>query len=78
MRHRQAFQTDIFCKFDLENDLLTMTLTYNHFENKFNQPRHPENPTIDTKLLKSDHRLQRYATFALRLAAILDFAEKEG
>ena len=72
MRHRQAFQTDIFCKFDLENDLLTMTLTYNHFENKFNQPRHPENPT------KSDHRLQRYATFALRLAAILDFAEKEG
>ena len=50
MRHRQAFQTDIFCKFDLENDLLTMTLTYNHFENKFNQLRHPENPTIDTKL----------------------------
>ena len=34
-RHRQAFQTDIFCKFDLENDLLTMTLTCNHFENKF-------------------------------------------
>ena len=52
MRHRQAFQTDIFCKFDLENDLLTMTLTYNHFENKFNQPRHPENPTIDTKIVK--------------------------
>ena len=39
MRHRQAFQTDIFCKFDLENDLLTMTLTYNHFENKLNQLR---------------------------------------
>ena len=78
MRHRQAFKTDIFYKFDLENDLLTMTIIYNHFENKFNQLRHPENRTIDTKLLKSDHGLQRYATFALRLAAILDLAEKEG
>ena len=52
MRHRQAFQTDIFCKFNLENNLLTMTLTYNHFENKFNQFRHRENPTIDTKIVK--------------------------
>ena len=33
----EGLQTVIFLKFDLENDLLTMTLTYNHFENKFNQ-----------------------------------------
>ena len=55
-----------------------MTLTYNHFENKFNQLRHPENPTIDTKIVKIGPWTQRYATFTLRLAAILDLAEKEG
>ena len=54
-----------------------MTFMYNHFENKCNQLRHLENPTIDTKSLKSDHGLPRYATFALRLAAILDLVEKE-
>ena len=79
MRHRQAFQTDIFCKFDLENDLLTMTLTYNHFENKFNQLRHPGNPTIHSKIVQNRTMdSKRYATFALRLAAMLDLAEKEG
>ena len=60
MRHRQAFQTDIFCKFDLENDLLIMTFTYNHFENKFNQLRHPENPTIETKIVKNRAMDSRY------------------
>ena len=30
------------------------------------------------QLLKSDYGLQRYVTFALRLAAILNLAEKEG
>ena len=29
-----------------------MTLTYNHFENKSNQLRHLENPTVDTKIIK--------------------------
>ena len=52
MRKRKAFRNDIFFKFDLENDLLTMILTYNHFGNKFNQLRHPENPAIDTKIIK--------------------------
>ena len=36
MRQRNAFQTDILFKFDLENDFLSMTLTYNHFGNKCN------------------------------------------
>ena len=48
----ESLQTVIFLKFDLENDLLTMTLTYNHFENKFNQLGHLKNPTIDTKIVK--------------------------
>ena len=36
MRQRDAFRTDILFKFDLENDLLSMTLSYNQFENKCN------------------------------------------
>ena len=51
MRKREAFLADIFFKLDLENDPLTMTFTYNHFENKFNQLRHLENPTVDTKII---------------------------
>ena len=35
MRQREAFRADIFFKFDLENDLFTMTLMYNHSENIF-------------------------------------------
>ena len=52
MRQRKAFWTDIFFKCDLENDLLTMTLMNNHLENKSNQLGHPENPTLDTKIVK--------------------------
>ena len=52
MRQRNAFRTDILFKFDLENDLLSMTLTYNHFENKCNQLRHFKNPTIDIEIVK--------------------------
>ena len=78
MREPKAFRADIFFKLDLENDLLTMTLPYNHLENKFNQLRHQENPTIDTKSVKIGPWTPIYATFALRLAVILDLAEKEG
>ena len=46
MRQREAFRADIFFKFDLENDLFTMTLMYNHFENQFNQLRHLEYPPL--------------------------------
>ena len=73
IRQQKAFRADIFFEFDLENDLFTMTLMCNQFENKCNQLRH-----LEPKSLKSDHGLPIYATFALRLAAILDLAEKEG
>ena len=76
MRHRQAFQTDIFCKFDLENDLLTMTLTYNHFENKFNQLRHPENPTIDTKIVKIGLWTPKICHFRFTVGGNLGFGRK--
>ena len=52
MRQQNAFRADIFFKFDLENDILTMTFMYNHFENKWNQLRHTENPTIYIKVVK--------------------------
>ena len=78
MRQWEAFWADIFFKFDLDNDRLTMTLTYNNFENKFNQLRHLENPTVDTNIVKIGNGLQRYATFAIRLASILNLPEKEG
>ena len=55
-----------------------MTLTYNHFENKFNQLGHLKTLLYTLKLLKSDHEIPRYVTFTLQLAAILDLAEKEG
>ena len=41
MRQRKAFRADIFYKFDLENDLLTMTLAYNRFGNKCNKIQTP-------------------------------------
>ena len=54
MRQQKAFRADIFFKFDLGNDIFTMTLTYNHFENKFNQLRCKESPTKAMKLLQSE------------------------
>ena len=44
MKHRKAFWADIFITFDFENELLTMTVTYN-------QLKHLENPTIETKII---------------------------
>ena len=52
MRQRKAFRIDILFKSDLQNDLLAMTLMYNHFENKCNQLKYLENPTIDTKIVQ--------------------------
>ena len=74
----QAFHTYIFCKFDLENDLLTMTLTYNHFENKFNQLRHPENPTIDTKIVKIGLWTPKICPFRFTVGGHLGFGRKIG
>ena len=78
MRQRNAFQTDILFKFDLENDFLSMTLMYNHFENKCNQLRHLENPAIDTKIVKIGPWTPEICHFHYTLAAILDLAVKEG
>ena len=74
----QAFHTYIFCKFDLENDLLTMTLTYNHFENKFNQLRHPENPTIDSKIVKIGLWTPKICHFRFTVGGHLGFGRKIG
>ena len=52
MRQQNAFQTDSLFKFDLENDVLCMTLTCNDFENKCNQLRHLRNLALDTKIVK--------------------------
>ena len=77
MRHRQAFQNDIFCKFDLDNDLLTMTLTYNHFKNKFNQLRHPKNPTIDTRTVKIGPWTPKICHFRFTVGGHLGFGRKK-
>ena len=78
MRQWEAFRADIFFKFDLEKDLLTMTLTYNHFENKFNQLRHPENPTVDTKLVKIGPWTPKICHFRITVGGHLEFGRKRG
>ena len=78
LRHQKPFQTDIFFKFDLENDLLTMTLTYNHFENKCNQLRHLENPTIDTKIIKIGPWAGEICHFSFTVGGHLGFGRKRG
>ena len=74
MRQRKAFRTDIFFEFDLKNDLLTMTLKYNHFENKCNQLRHLENPTINTKIVK----IGPWTPVIYHFRYTVDLAEKRG
>ena len=78
MEHPQAFQTDIFCKFDLQNDRLTMTLTCNQFENTFNQLRHPENPTIDIKIVKIGPWIPKICQFRFTVGGHLGFDRKRG
>ena len=78
MRQRKAIRADIFFKFDLENDLLSMTLTYNHFENKFNQLRHLENPTVDTKMVKIGPWTPKICHFHLTVGGHLGFGRKRG
>ena len=78
MRQREAFRADIFFKFDHENDLLTMTLTYNHFENKFNQLRHLENPTVDNKIIKIGPRTPKICHFRFTVGGHLEFGRKRG
>ena len=55
-----------------------MTLTYNHFENKFNQLRHPENPTIDTKIVKIGPWTPKICHFRFTLVVHLGFGRKRG
>ena len=79
MRQQEAFRADIFIKFHLENDLLTMTLTYNHFENKFNQLRHLENPTVGTKIVKNrtmDSKAMPLSLFTV--GGYLGFGQRRG
>ena len=78
MRQWEAFPADIFFKFDLENDLLTMTLAYNHFENKFNQVRHLENPTVDTKIVKIGPWTPKIYHFRFTVGGHLGFGRKRG
>ena len=78
MRQRKAFWTDIFFKFDLKNWLLTMTLTYKHFENKFNQLGHPENPTIDTKIVKIGLWIPKIRHFHFSVGGHIGFGPKRG
>ena len=49
---RKLYDLTFSFKFDLQNDLLAMTFTYNHFENKCNQYICCENPTVDTEIDK--------------------------
>ena len=78
MRQWEAFRADIFFKFDLENDLLTMTLTYNHFENKLNQLRHLENPTVGTKIVKIGPKTPKICHFHFTVGGHLEFGRKIG
>ena len=78
MRQRNAFQTDILFKVDLENDLLSMTLTYNHFENKCNQLRHLKNPAIDTKIVKIGPWTQEICHFHYTVGGHLGFCWNRG
>ena len=67
-----------FFKFDLENDILTMTFMYNHFENKCNQFRHLENPTIDTKIVKFGPWTTEICHFRSTIGGHLGFGWKRG
>ena len=78
MRQWEAFQADNFFKFDLENDLLTMTLTHNHLVKKFNQLRHLENPTVDTKIVKIGPWTPKICHFRFTVAGHLKFGRKRG
>ena len=78
MRQRKALRADIFFKFDLEIDLLTMTLTYNHLENNFHQLRHLENLTIDTKNVKIGPWAQEICHFRFTVGGHLGFGRKRG
>ena len=78
MRQPEAFRADIFIKFDLENDLLTMTLTYNHFENKFNQVRDLENSITDTKIVEIGSWTPKICHFRFTVGSHLGFGRKRG
>ena len=74
----ESLQTVIFLKFDLENDLWTMTCTYNHFENKFNQLGHLKTPTIDTKIVKIGPYNPKICHFRFTIGGHLGFGRKRG
>ena len=76
MRQWEAFRANIFFKFDLESDLLTMTLAYNHFENKLNQLRYLENPTVDTKIVKIGLWTPKIYHFRFTVGGHLGFGRK--
>ena len=78
MRQRNAFQTDSLFKFDLENDLLCMTLTCNHFENKCNQLRHLRNLALDTKIVKIGPWTPEICHFHYTVGGHLGFGRKRG
>ena len=78
MRQWEAFRADIFFKFDLENDLLTMNLAYNHFENKFNHLRHLETPTVGTKMVKIGPWTPKIYHFRFTVGGHLGFGRKRG
>ena len=54
------------------------TITYNHFENKFTQLRHPENPTIDTKIVKIGPWTPKICHFRFTVGGHLGFGRKRG
>ena len=78
MRQPEAFRADIFFKFDLDNDLLSMNLTYNNFENKFNQLRHLENPTVDTKIVTIGPLTPNICHFRFTVGDHHEFGRKRG
>ena len=78
IRQQKAFRADIFFKFDLENDLFTMILMCNQFENKCNQLRHIENPTTDTKIIKIGPWTPKICHFRFTVGGHLGFGRKRG
>ena len=78
MRQWKAFQADIFFKFDLEIDLLTVTLMCNHFEDKCNQLKHLEKHTIDNKFVKIGPWNPEICHIISMVGGILHLVEKQG